>query len=124
MALFTSVFVISTLYAFMASGIVPVIAASDADSAFTAFMAFPLIACSTIVARIGAGATAPRAILAFWQTPPSIVLTDATLTMVPSGVGVTVGVAVGSGVLVGALVGVGVGAAGDTDLFQKPDRIL
>jgi hypothetical protein len=58
-----------------------VIAASDANSAVAALMALPLIACSTIVARIGAGATAPRAILASRQTPPSIVMTDATLTM-------------------------------------------
>jgi len=64
MPLFTSVFIIATLYAFMASGTTPVIAASDADSAVAALMVFPLIACSTMVARIGAGATAPRAILA------------------------------------------------------------
>ena len=63
MALLTSVFVISTLYAFMASGTAPVLAASDADSAVAASMAFPLITCSTMVARIGAGAPAPRAIL-------------------------------------------------------------
>jgi hypothetical protein len=44
MPLFTSVFIIATLYAFMASGTAPVIAASDADSAVAALMVFPLIA--------------------------------------------------------------------------------
>ena len=65
----------------MLSGTVPMIAASDAASAVAALMVFPLIACSTIFARIGVGATAPRAILASWQTPPSVVMSEATLMM-------------------------------------------
>ena len=81
MALFTSVLAISTLYAFMVSGTAPVTAASDAALAVFVLMALPFSACSALVARTGAGATAPNTIRASWQIPSLIVITEATLTM-------------------------------------------
>lgn len=84
MALFRSVFVISTLYLFLLSGLAPATAASAASRTVVALITFPLITSSASPALIGVGATAPRAMRAALQTPASTLMTDAILTMAKS----------------------------------------
>jgi len=83
-ALFTSAFMICTLYAFIVSGAAPATAVFAASSAVVALMAFPLIVFSACVALTGIGATPPSVILASLQSPSLIVMTEATLTMAKS----------------------------------------
>jgi hypothetical protein len=65
----------------MLRGFASITAASAASSAVFGLTAFPFMVCSAFTALMGTGATAPRAMLAFLQIPPSRAMTDAMLAM-------------------------------------------